>query len=194
MVAELGAMPVKEMMIMASGGARNRSGPQADPTSGRSDRRGYKLTALPAEGYGGDVPVFPLPARVVWSEYFVDGQKVREREASETELVRERELELWRWAWSTPQACAWSLPSESWRLHTIAMWVRTYVICESSEATAADKSSLHRFADQIGLTPAGLRENGWAIAPDEVGAKRAEREADPEPEIDHAPKVRRLRG
>ena len=47
---------------------------------------------------------------------------------------------------------------------TVAMWVRTYVLCESSEATAADKGSLHRFADQIGLTPAGLKENGWAIA------------------------------
>ena len=159
---------------MTSGGARNRSGPQADPTSGRSDRRGVRLTALPAEGFDGGVPEFPLPVRVVWYEYFADGQKVREREVGETESVRERELALWDWAWSTPQACAWSLPSESWRLHTIAMWVRTYVICESSEATAADKSSLHRFADQIGLTPAGLKENGWAIAQDELGAKRVE--------------------
>jgi Ser/Thr protein kinase RdoA (MazF antagonist) len=59
------------------------------------------------------------------------------------------------------------------------MWVRTYVLCESSEATAADKGSLHRFADQIGFTPAGLKENGWAIAKDEVGAKRADTEAAP---------------
>ena len=37
------------------------------------------------------------------------------------------------------------------------------------------KRQLHdRIADQIGLTPAGLRENGWAIAQDEVGAKRAD--------------------
>lgn len=38
---------------MASGGERNRSGPQADPNSGRSERRGFRLDALPAEGHKG---------------------------------------------------------------------------------------------------------------------------------------------
>ena len=160
---------------MARGGARNRSGPQADPSSARSERRGVSLTALPAAGYDGDVPVWPLPKRIVWHEWFEDKKKVRENDEAATEQVHERELELWEWAWRTPQASAWALPSESWRLHSIAMWVRTYVLCESSEATAADKGSLHRFADQIGLTPAGLKENGWAIAADEIGAKRAEK-------------------
>jgi hypothetical protein len=131
---------------MSKGGARNRSGPQADPNSGRSDRRSYTLTALPSEGYRDDAPEFPL----------LDASR--------------RELDLWAWAWTTPQACAWSL--EPWRWHTVAMWVRTAVVCEGSEATAADKGSIHRFADQVGLTPAGLRENGWAIARDEVSQKR----------------------
>jgi hypothetical protein len=54
------------------------------------------------------------------------------------------------------------------------MWVRVAVICEGPMAQAADKNGLHRFADQIGMTPAGLKENGWAIATDEVGAKRSE--------------------
>ena len=148
---------------MASGGARNRSGPQADPTSGRSERRGLSFDKLPAAGYDGPVPDFPLPRRKVWNEYFVDKEKVRELDEGATDTVRDRELEMWEWAWSTPQAAAWAQPSESWRLPTVAMWVRTYVICEGDEATAADKSSLHRFADQIGLTPAGLRENGWTI-------------------------------
>jgi hypothetical protein len=57
------------------------------------------------------------------------------------------------------------------------MYVRTMVVCESSEATAADKGAIHRFADQIGLTPAGLKENGWAIARDETAPKRAEKPA-----------------
>ncbi len=159
---------------MARGGARNRSGPQADPNSGRSERRGVKFTALPSDPYDGPVPAFPLPKRIVWHSWFEDGKKVREDDEACTEQVAEREAELWAWAWSMPQAWAWSQPSESWRLPIIAMWVRTYVLCESSEATAADKGSLHRFADQIGMTPAGLRENGWAIARDEVGGKRAE--------------------
>ena len=150
---------------MTRGGARNRSGPQKDPGSGRSDRAGFKLSALPAEGYGGEPPAFPLPPRTVYFTFKVDGGVVRQVDEDATERVAEREREVWAWAWSLPQACAWSLPSESWRLLTIAHWVRTSVICEGSDATAADKGSLHRFADQIGLTPAGLRENGWAVSP-----------------------------
>lgn len=160
---------------MARGGARNRSGPPADPNSGRSDRRGFKLTALPSEGYQGEVPEFPLPPAVVIFEYFEDKKKVRELDEGATESRREREQALWEWAWSTPQACAWSMAP--WRWHSVAMWVRTSAICESSEATAADKNALHRFADQIGLTPAGLKENGWAIAVDETAAKRDEKPA-----------------
>ena len=134
---------------MARGGARNRSGPQPDPMSGRSDARGLKFDQLPAEGYDGEAPEFTLPN------------------------PSDRELRVWANLWRTPQAAAWAKPSESWRLPLVAMWVRTFVLCESSEATAADKNSLHRFADQIGMTPAGLKENGWAVARDEVGEKRA---------------------
>ena len=162
---------------MARGGARNRSGPKADPNSGRSDRRGYKLTALPASGYDGEAPRFPLMPRTVMRWETEDKRRYQVVDEDATEAVREREAELWAWAWTTPQACAWSMPSESWRIHTIAMWVRTFVICESSEATAADKGSLHRFADQIGMTTAGLAEMGWAVAVDEVSAKAAEKDA-----------------
>ena len=172
---------------MARGGARNRSGPQADPSSARSERRGFKLTALPAEGFAGEVPVWPLPARQVFFELFVDGQKVREVDEDATQDVAARELELWEWVWRTPQACAWSMPAERWRWHSVAMWVRTAVLCESSDATAADKNSLHRFADQIGLTPAGLRENGWAVAADEVAERRESR-----PAGTSGPRTRRL--
>lgn len=132
---------------MSRGGARNRSGPTADPSSGRSDRRGYSLTALPAEGYAGPVPDFPLPA------------------------VTPRELEVWEAAWRSPQACAWSLPSEAWRVRTVAMWVRLSVRCEEPDAPAALLGQLHRFADQVGMTTAGLAEMGWKVAVDEVGAK-----------------------
>ena len=159
---------------MASGGPRNRSGPPADPNSGRSDARGLRFDALPAEGFSGPAPDWPLPRRVVlrWESEGKARWQVPDAEA--TQAVAERERELWLWAWRTPQACAWAKPSESWRLHSIAMWVRTFVVCESSEATAADKNSLHRFADQIGMTPAGLKENGWQVARDQVAEKRAE--------------------
>ena len=155
---------------MTKGGARNRSGPQKDPTSGRSDRLGVKLTALPAEGFRGEVPEFPLMKVTVFDEYYEDKQRVKVPDEGATESRWEREVELWEWAWSTPQACAWA--NERWRWHSVAMWVRTSALCESADATAADKNSLHRFADQIGMTPAGLKENGWAIAADELAGKR----------------------
>lgn len=156
---------------MASGGARNRSGPKADPKSGRSDRLGYSLTALPSQGYEGPVPEFPLMRRSVLRWEFEDKRRFQVVDDEATTRIADREQKLWEWAWSTPQACAWSMPSESWRIHTIAMWVRVFVICECDEATAADKGSLHRFADQIGFTTAGLAEMGWTIAIDEVAAK-----------------------
>ncbi|MEV6555883.1 hypothetical protein AB0M22_09215 [Nocardia sp. NPDC051756] len=158
------------------GGARNRSGPQHDPKSGRSDRRGLQYVTLPAEGYAEPAPEFPLsPRRVMRWEYGEKGARWQVVDEESTELVRDREAELWEWAWSTPQAVAWS--KESWRWQAVAHWVRTSVICESDEAMASDRGSLHRFADQIGLTPAGLKENGWAIAADEVAAARADRKA-----------------
>lgn len=137
---------------MPSGGHAS-SGPPPDPNSLKSAKRGLSFTALPAEGYTGEVPDFPLPQ------------------------ATDRELEIWAWAWSTPQAAAWA--REPWRQDSVAMWVRTRVVCESAEATAADKGSLHRFADQIGLTPAGLAYNGWKIATDQLAEKRAEKDPVP---------------
>lgn len=151
---------------MAHGGARNRSGPPADPSSGRSDARGFKLTALPSEGYAGPAPEFPLPDASV------------------------REMTVWEQAWRTPQACAWSLPSERWRIPTVAMWVRVKVRCEDLEAPVALYGQLHRFADQIGLTTAGLAEMGWKVAVDEIAARAAEK-APAEPATTSRP--RRLR-
>ena len=142
---------------MASGGRRNRNGAIADPNSGRSDRRGYKVTALPSEGFQGEIPPFPLPG------------------------ASDRELEVWESAWRTPQACAWSLPSEMWRARTVALWVRTTVRCEDPEAPASLLAQLHRFADQVGMTTAGLAEMGWAIAVDEVAAKASEKGDSAEP-------------
>lgn len=162
---------------MASGGARNRSGPGIDPKSLRSSERAITLTALPSEGYSGGAPDFPLQPIVLFTEYF-DGQgkdrvKVKERDDGETESFREREAEVWSEAWTTPQACAWSL--ESWRWPIVAEYCRLKSIVEfDPSASAALVAQLHRYRDQIGLTPAGLKENGWAIARDEIAAKAAE--------------------
>lgn len=131
---------------MSRGGARNQSGPAPDPRSERSERRGIRLDALPVEGYAGEPPTFPLPDQT------------------------DREREVWAWAWSTPQAFAWA--KQPWRHRTIAMWVRWSVRMEEPDAGAALGNVVVRLADQIGMTPAGLKENGWRITIDEVAAKR----------------------
>jgi hypothetical protein len=147
---------------MARGGSRNRSGPAKDENSRTSERQGFVLSALPPAGFDGEAPEFPLMPFTVYRWEHAGDHRYQVRDDDATEAFRERESELWATIWTYPQACAWS--SESWRWQAVAMWARTAVVCESSEATAADKGAIHRFADQIGLTPAGLKENGWKIA------------------------------
>jgi hypothetical protein len=91
----------------------------------------------------------------------------------------EREVEVWEQTWRLPQANAWAQPSEAWRQRTVAMWCRLSVRCEVADAPAALLAQLHRFADQVGLTTAGLAEMGWAVATDEVAERAADR---PEPQ------------
>lgn len=131
------------------GGARNRSGPQPDPSSGRSDRRGLAFDQLPAEGYAGEAPAFPLPRPLA------------------------REKALWTLIWTYPQAAKWA--REPWRHETIGMYVRWKVKAEKPGAPAATVTAMQRLADQVGLTPAGLRENGWVIAADELAKARQDR-------------------
>lgn len=137
---------------MAGGGARNRSGPRPDPMSGASARKGLSYRTLDANGYQGKVPEFPLPDQSA------------------------REAEVWAEVWRTPQAIAWA--TESWRWRIVAMYVRVAVACEGTvddegtfvPASAASLAQVHRFADQVGLTPAGLKENGWQVGIPEAEA------------------------
>ena len=163
---------------MPSGGSRNRSGPAADPTSGRSDRRGFKLTALPSEGYREDPPEFPLPRMIRRRWEFEDKRRFQVVDEESTEEYRDREVSVWEEIWSTPQACAWSM--QPWRWSVIAEFCRLKTVMEGEpDANASLVSQLHRYRDQIGLTPAGMRENGWSIAADEVAARRPEPASEP---------------
>lgn len=122
---------------MPRGGARNRSGPQPDPRSLNSAAKGLTLRQLPSSGHTDLAPPWPLPD------------------------VTDRELDVWAEAWRSPQAVAWA--EQPWRWRIVALWVRWSVRMEDAEASAALGNVVVRFADQIGMTPAGLKENGWAI-------------------------------
>jgi hypothetical protein len=58
------------------------------------------------------------------------------------------------------------------------LYTRTVVRCEDPNVSASLLGQLHRFADQIGMTTAGLAEMGWKVAEDQVAA-RASRRAEP---------------
>jgi len=126
-----------------------------------------KFTALPSEGFDGDVPEFDLPD------------------------ATSRELEVWADLWATPQAAAWA--AEPWRIRTVALYCRWSVRSEG-DVPAAFLGQVHRLGDQIGLTPAGLRENGWAIAADEVTEKRTDKTEAPAGKAGPARRLRAVNG
>lgn len=146
------------------GGSRNRSGPKADPTSGRSERRGYTLQTLPAEGYTGPIPAFPLK-RYNFLMADTDGNPIVDERSSRA--FRAAEIELWRSVWRSPQGAAWHMQQNHWRWRIVANYVRHSVRCASPNAPASLLGQIHRFADQIGMTDAGLQAMGWAIVPAE---------------------------
>lgn len=129
---------------MASGGARNRSGPQPSESSLTSAKRGLAFRTLDARGYSGKVPVFPLPP------------------ATTDDELGSRELAIWETLWAYPQAIVWA--EEPWRHETVAEFCRLKATIEFEPGSnAALVGQMHRYRDQIGLSPAGLKENGWKI-------------------------------
>lgn len=149
---------------MAKGGARVRSGPPKDPSSARSEKTGFSLTALPSEGFKGAVPAFPLP-------------KTARGGVRPTDSFRKRETEIWRQIWKTPQACAWK--REPYRWPTIGEFCRIKAAVElDPDSNAALLSRLREYRNEIGLSPDGLRANGWGIAVDQI-AKQAAKKTTP---------------
>lgn len=159
-----------------SGGARTQSGPAPDPKSARSISRGFTLRTLPPEGYTGAIPEFPLPAAGGTEpppnmplDTFIAQQ-------ARYEDIHAREIEVWERLWRTPQAEIWA--KHEWIWPTIGHYARIEVRCEDPEAKPTLFAHRNRLGDQIGLTPAGLRQLGWEIGsdsqtdPDVAGTKR----------------------
>lgn len=201
---------------MAKGGARPRAGRPADPNSARSEQARrtaakkaataedatpasaittaeFNPLALPAAGRGGRAPAFPLPKIERFSTEVIDGKQVRKVDATVGNGFRKRELELWRELWKTPQALAWE--REPWRWPTVAKYCRIMASTEAEpDASAALLSRERELRNECGLSPDGLRMNGWAIAPDQLAAKRSTRAAAAAAAPAKAAPVRRLRG
>lgn len=121
----------------------------------RNVRPGGGILRLPASGYRGPVPEFPL------------GPPPRDADGS----VADRELAMWERTWRTPQAVAWAAAGESW-VDTVAIYVRYFVRGEAGSLDASKEA--RALADRLGLSPRAMRGLMWEIAPDELADRAAE--------------------
>ena len=133
---------------MTSGGARARSGPAPDPNALRRDRKDDAAwVTLPAGGYDGLVPAFPLPAAL------------------------EAETDLWATLWRKPQAAMWSKLGLEFE---VAAYVRAFLESVEAEASAGLKTAVLRMAAEIGLSLPGMHQMRWKFSEDEVAERREE--------------------
>lgn len=100
--------------------------------------------SLPAEGYAGPIPDWPIPDQT------------------------EREKDIWLKLWRRPQAAAW-VSLAVWPAD-VAMFVRLSVAAESGDLRSA--SEARQWNDRLGLNPDAMLRKRWKIATDEVAPKR----------------------
>ena len=95
---------------------------------------------LPAEGFAGDAPAFPLPQ-------------------GEPELAS-AEDDLWWLLWRKPQAAAWHALGLDLQ---VASYVRAFLESNVPGASAGLKTAVLRMETELGLSVAGMRQNLWKI-------------------------------
>lgn len=102
-------------------------------------------TQLPAAGYTGPVPDWPI-ARAVKAE-----------------------KEAWEQLWKLPQAAAWAQMNVA---RTVARYVRALVVAESRDSTAFQLSEVRQLEDRLGLTPMAMLRLRWEVVADEFAEAR----------------------
>lgn len=128
---------------MPSGGARLRSGPAPDPGSFRSAAKDW--VTLPAEGFTGLLPVFPLSDALV------------------------AELELWAELWRKPQGVMWDKLGMEYQ---IAAYVRAFLESVEPGAVSGLKTAVLRMEGELGISLPGMTSFHWKFSEDEVAARR----------------------
>lgn len=130
---------------MPSGGARARSGPAPDPAALRRNRPqdAAQWVVLPAEGYDGPMPPWPLSTPT------------------------EREHELWERLWVKPQALMWARDQLDYE---VAAYVRCLARAETPKGSALMWSEQRQRAESLGLSVSGMARNRWKVADAEGSA------------------------
>lgn len=116
-------------------------GPRPDPTKPFSrytrEGRATQRTQLPAEG--NPLPPPELPTGRAWSD---------------------AERALWEEAWGSPQSTKWDLSM----CGVVALYVAALGQMLTGRLTAGLVAEVRQLAEQLGLTPEGMRRLGWEIA------------------------------
>jgi hypothetical protein len=132
--------------LMASGGARARSGPAPQANAIRNGRAGADWIRLPASGRKGEPPPWPLTRGTG------------------------REKALWADEWKRPQAIMWQANGQELE---VALYVRAIRIAENPKAKAGDRTLVVRLQEHLGLSQPGLARNRWMIVDDVAMAESA---------------------
>ncbi|SDC45740.1 hypothetical protein [Nocardioides lianchengensis] len=168
-------------------------GPPPNPLAARRNPR-VGVVVLPAEGYRGRTPKWPLPenprltARIrlireeleALEERELDEDlsrtertkltRLRERLAiaeAERDAIVEGEKDLWKKLWRTPQACQWA--KLKWD-RDVAQYVRHKAAAEVGSLD--DSKEARQRGHHLGLTPKGMKDLMWTIATDELAEQR----------------------
>lgn len=134
---------------MPSGG-HARSGPPADPSSGRTERGRNSggrdgWTNLPAGNPKAKAPTFPLEGKT------------------------KREAAYWLVLWRKPQAHMWHRQG---LVFQVALYCRSFLEAAEPGAPASLRVSVLRMEDTLGLSTVGLAQLRWRMPVDEVGEQR----------------------
>lgn len=112
------------------------SGPPPNPGARRRNARPVAMW-LPADGYQGEIPAWPL-----------GGRQAKAEQAA------------WEALWRTPQAAAWA---ELHLARTVARYCRALVKAERPGAVAFLLSEVRQLEDRLGLTPMSMLRLRWEI-------------------------------
>jgi hypothetical protein len=140
-------------MVVASGGARAKSGPLADRHSRSQARDRAGWTVLP-KTWGEEPPEFPIPVAV-------QGTRT------------DREMQLWSELWSRGQAKMWLAMGLEYQ---VAIYCKLSVQIERMDkfATPPKLTVWKQLAEELGLNPSGMARNKWYFAEEDESASGAD--------------------
>jgi hypothetical protein len=121
------------------------TGPVPNPNSRRQTSLAHSWTDLPAGGYQGEVPNWPLPG----------GFSPAERE-------------MWARYWQKPQAAAWAAMG---MVDEVALYVRAFLLGASGNLAAVTEA--RQWTTPLGLTPSAMLKNRWRVRAVDVPAAAA---------------------